>query len=233
MQKTKLNHQGFGVVAIVATILVLAAAGGTGYLVWHKNHESKTKTSSMPTGKPTIGNSATSAFSKLPENWTEYKNDANGFRVGYPTAWGVIDVTTLQTPAYANAGDNLDGKLTLYFSKKDDFSTVAQKYGATIKPAADGKQWIVVDENPAAADGYKVGDIYKTVSKPVNGGRAIDLSFTDEECQQTHFVLELKHGFVGINLPELCGSEASPITDESKDAYTKLVSDFLKTIAIY
>lgn len=233
MQKRKLNNQGFGIVAVLIVVLVLLAIGAAGYLVWQKNHDKPIHTThkTHTTNNKPVATAPT--FSKLPENWTEYKNDANGLRLGYPTEWGMLDATTLHTPTYTNVGKNLDGRLAINFSKKDGFNTVARKYGATITPAADGKNWIVAEENPAAVDGYKVGDSYRTISKSVNGGNAIDLSFTDEECQQTHFVLELKQSYADISLPELCAFESSPITDENKAAYTKLVSDFLKIITVY
>jgi len=235
MQKRKLNNQGFGLVGVLVVVLVVVAIGGAGYFVWQKNHDDKLKTAQNSKTDNNESTTATTAptFNKLPENWTEYKNDANGLRLGYPTEWGVLDIATLHTPNYTNVGKNLDGQFAINFSKKDGFSAMAQKYGATIKPAADGKSWIVTDENPAAVDGYKIGDSYKTISKPVNGGNAIDLSFTDEECQYTHFVLELKQSYADIGLPKLCAFETSPITDENRAAYTKLISDFLKTITVY
>jgi hypothetical protein len=127
----------------------------------------------------------------------------------------------------------MQGQLVLTVSKKDGFTIVARKYGATIKPSGDGKSWVVAEENPANVDSYKVGDTYKAKEVKVSGGTAIDLTFVDEECTQTRWLFSLKDSYAVVTIPELCSANLEPISGTNKAAYTKLVSDFLNTVTIY
>jgi len=176
-------------------------------------------------------------MNKLPSNWLEYKNDEVGLRLGYPKEWGDLDKITLSTADYENDSKSLQGRLAISISKKEGFTVVARKYGATIKPSSDGKSWVVSEENPANVDNYQVGDIYKTKGHKVNGGTAIDLSYGDEDCSLPRWLLELKDSYAVISLPELCavGTETGrePVSDANQKAFDKLKEDFINTITVY
>lgn len=52
----KLNNKGFGILGILLVIIVLAAAGGVGAYVWHKNHKAKTTANSTSSSSLTRKN---------------------------------------------------------------------------------------------------------------------------------------------------------------------------------
>lgn len=229
----KKNQQGFSVVESLLILVVVGIIGFVGWYVW----QAKNKTNKSPDTANQISTPAEPIFNKLPSGWLEYKSDENGLRLGYPSEWGALDKTTLHTPDYQDNTKNLQGRLIVMLSKKDGFTVVARKYGATIKPSSDGKSWIVSEENPANVDNYKVGNTYKTKEQKVNGGTVIDLSFDDEDCTQTQWLLELKNSYTVVTIPELCagfnGTERTAVSDTNKQRYAKLITDFLSTITVY
>lgn len=91
-------------------------------------------------------------------------------------------------------------------------------------------------ENPAAVDGYNVGDTYKTKDIKVNGATAIDLTDVDEDCTMPRWLIAAKDSYAVLSLPELCpvmaGSKLE-LSDSNQTAYQKLVNDFVKTITVY
>lgn len=236
------TEKGFALVEGLLILVIVGMLGGLGWYVWNTNKN----TNESLTSADTVANSSAAkyskkptspTFNKLPNGWTEYKNDEKGLRLGYPKVWGALafrqEFQQLVTPAYQNDGQNLEGSLTVKFSAKNGFSIVAQKYGATIKPSDDGKSWIVANENPSSIDNYKAGDTYNTKEEKINGGVAIDLSYGDEGCSVARWLAELKNSYLEISLPSLCSSNFQPVSSSNQAAYTKLRSDFLSTVTIY
>lgn len=234
------NTKGFTLIEGLLILVIAGLLGGTGWYVWSaKKKADKSLNTAAQTEIQVDSKKAASqspVFNKLPDGWFEYKSDENGLRLGYPKEWGELK-TNLQTADYQDDTKSLQGRLIISISKKDDFTVVARKYGATIKRSSDDKSWVVVEENPANVDNYKVGETYKTKEEKVNGGVAIDLSYTDEDCTLPRWFLELKDNYAMVSLPELCavGTETGrePITDANQQAFDKLKTEFLNTITVY
>ena len=234
MNTLRHNTKGFGTIELLLALVVVAVLAGAGAYLYYQDH--KASTTSEGTSHTQTNQNITSAgpvFNKLLDGWVEYKNNDAGLRLGYPKEWGTLDSTTLETATYQNDSQNLQGKFSIAIAKKAGFTVVARKYGATIAPSSDGTTWTVVAENPADVDGYKVGDTYKATTEKVNGGIAIDLSFVDEECTQTRWLLSLKDSYAVVTIPELCPATLQPIPDTNKTAYATLKTDFLSSITVY
>ncbi len=238
----KNNQKGFSIIEIVLVIAVVGLLGTVGLLVYKGHKKTTTPASVAKTSTPAAATPTGPVFATLPSGWIEYKNEANGFRMGYPKEWGVIskvDAETQSTPAYRDNTKNLQGKMVLITSKKEGFTVSAAKYGATIKPSADGTSWIVASENPAAADKYKVGDTYKTTTFKVNGGTVININVTDEDCTLPHWLVTTKTAYIQVLLPELCPLPATPgamdrtLSDANQKAFDQMMANVQKTITIY
>jgi len=232
----KLNGRGLGSVETALLLVLVALVCFVGGYVWHAKQAADKNLAVHPTSVAASKPGAP-IFKKLPSDWIEYRSAANGLRLGYPMQWGTLDQTTLQTPSNQDQAGGMQGRLSITFSEKVGFTVVARKYGATIKPSDDGKTWVVADENPAVADNYKVGDVYKARKEKVSGGSAIDLSFVDEGCTQTRYLLTLKSSYAVITIPEFCPEEPansnSDAATAAKTAYSQLLTDFLSSITVY
>lgn len=242
MGRPQNKQSGFAALEAILIVVIIGIVGSTGWFVLNaKRNTDKSlagNNSTAPTySKKNHTNNPNKAsgpvFNKLPTDWTEYKNDADGLRFGYPKKFGTLTGKPLSTGGYRNDSENLQGRVVASVSAKEGFSIYASKYGATIKPSSDGKTWIVSEENPAASDGYKVGDTYKTKNVIVNGGTAIDLTVYDEECTLPRYLLSLKDSYAVVSLPELCPANLEPVTTANKDAYNKLIADFIASITLY
>jgi len=243
----KQNQKGFSAVEAILIIIVVALIAAAGWYVWSKNKKDDKQNdthTSQSSEESKHQEDTTPVFSTLPSNWTEYKSDSDGLRFGYPKEWGTLDLekstvritataTSMMTAVYQNDSLNLQGRTMLTISKKEGFSVVARKYGATIKRSADGKSWVVSEVNPANVGNDKVGDTYKTKEVKVNGGTALDLSFVDEDCTHSRWLLELKNSYAEVSIPELCPNDGTLPTQANKDAYAKVIGDFVKSITVY
>jgi hypothetical protein len=90
-----LNNKGFGIVGILAIIVVLIAAGGTSTYVYHRDHKAKTVASTSSTSKG-ISPSTSSVTTTKPNpyaGWKPYtlKNEKLTFR--HPSSWQVSNTT--------------------------------------------------------------------------------------------------------------------------------------------
>jgi hypothetical protein len=234
----RLNENGFSAVEIVLIIAVIGLVGVSGWLFVdrQKDKPSDSTTSSQPeNNKSTESTTKTPGptFNPLPNGWVEYKNNEKGFRFGYPGEWGTLKGSPLSTDDYKDDSKNLQGRVIAEVSAKANYSVIASKYGATVKPSSDGKVWVVSEENPAAVDGYKVGDTYKTKDIKVNGGTVIDLTIRDEDCTLPRYLLTLKDSYVLVSIPELCPANFVAISSANQNAYTKLTADFISSLTVY
>ena len=238
--KIKNDQRGIAHVAMVfLVVVVLSVVGFAGWKVWD-NDKKKNNASSTPKNEKIAKDfktpvSTAPVFNKIPVDWLEYKDTENGFRLGYPSEWGTLGGSPLSTPEYRSDKQNLYGTLGVTYLEKANFSIVAQKYGATIKPSEDGKSWIVSEENPAKVDNYAVGDIYKTKEINVQGGKVIDLTYSDEYCTGGRWLMELKNNYVVFAIPTLCSAtnasgDLQMPSSANKAAYSKLFNELLQTV---
>ena len=95
---------------------------------------------------------------------------------------------------------------------------------------AQGK--IVSAENPANVDNYNVGDTYKITEHNISGGTAIDLSFDDEGCTQTRWLLSLKDSYALVTIPELC-QDTLDSSNSSKSAYESLRMQLFRSMTVF
>lgn len=242
INKIQNNQKGFAVLEAIVIVVIIGVVGFTGWFVLNAKkstdkslagNNSAIPTYNKKTAKKKSDKTLAPVFSKLPTDWVEYKSDIDGLRFGYPKEFGGLAGKPLSTNDYKNDIKNLQGRVTVSVSAKDGFSVYASKYGATIKPSSDGKTWTVSEENPAAGDGYKVGETYKIKNVGVNGGVAIDLTVFDEDCTLPRYLVSLNHEYAVVSIPELCPANLQPVTATSKAAYNKLTTDFIASITLY
>jgi len=85
MKKSSLNTKGFGLIGVLAVVLVLVIAGLTGWLVWNESHDSKktTTTNNSTSSKNTDTKTVTDPY----EGWKTAASTWAGFTVKYPADW--------------------------------------------------------------------------------------------------------------------------------------------------
>lgn len=79
------NQKGFAHIFAVLIILVLAAAGGIGWYVWHNQPESKNTKASG-----TQSNSSPATSSDTYTGWNTFSAPREGFTIKYPPTWSVV-----------------------------------------------------------------------------------------------------------------------------------------------
>jgi len=95
MRNQSLNNKGFGLVAVLAVIILLALAGGTGVYVYHRDHKTKatttagntnTKSSTQATKR---GSTATPPPADPYAGWKTYTSSSMMLSFMYPSNWTV------------------------------------------------------------------------------------------------------------------------------------------------
>lgn len=228
----KKNQNGFSGLVGLLLILVVAAIGFVGWQVWHGKQGKSDKTI-LPSESKTLNTPTQPVFSTLPANFREYKLDSFGFRMGYPSAAGLMaegvgtnTIFQADTPRVYDASKNLDGGYQLRIYDKSTFTFATAKYGATIKP--EGGKWIVVAVNPADTQ-YKVGDQYEMTPKRINGGTAYEFTDNDEGYPTVQWIIELDKGYAVVVIPRLTTRDmmTNEVTTANRQAYTELTNQVL------
>ncbi|MBP7807231.1 hypothetical protein KA047_01910 [Candidatus Saccharibacteria bacterium] len=241
-----MNQRGFTAIEIVLIVAVVGLIGGIGWFVWDRNNTKKsesTTTSSQQSSQETATTDTTSAepvYAELPNDFTEFKVDQSGIRLGYPTVAGEMKSTSASsgaiylatTPDTYNKENKWQGSFSLDIYTAKNFTYTTGKYGVTIKPQGD--KWIVTKVNPAVED-YKVGDTYKMDEKKINGGVAYEFTDNDESAPVTSWVIKLKAGYAVVSLPKLTTTDLieDPVTEANRKAYTQLSEQVLASFTVF
>ncbi|MFC1419379.1 hypothetical protein [Streptacidiphilus cavernicola] len=88
MQKLLPNTKGFGLIAVLAVVVVLGVIGGGGAYVYHQNHKTKPATKTSTTSK-SDGSSSTKPkpVADVYAGWGTYTSAKEGLSFRYPSGW--------------------------------------------------------------------------------------------------------------------------------------------------
>jgi hypothetical protein len=120
MPKGALNNKGFGLIAILLAIVVLALVAGGGVYVYHKDHKTKvvtnsTKTSTSSTSKSSSG--STTATTNPYAGWKTYCDTTYKYCFKYPGSWKLVtELSAQQSGGTGQVGlTSADGSVTVSY----------------------------------------------------------------------------------------------------------------------
>jgi hypothetical protein len=234
------SQTGFSHIILPLLIVVLGAAGFTGWKVYEASKNPKSaQTSTVATTPPPPTPAQPSET--IPEGFIEYRNEELGFKFAYPEEWGVLSEDSGQyenilhrtkTPQYV--GQNLQGVVDVTAYDKENFTISSRKYGPTIKPIKKDSffSWEVIESNPAD-ETTKLGDKYEVkVAREIDETKVFNLFSGDEGCYTAQWVFETKDSWITIRLPAVCADNIDVIPQNRLDTYEQITDKILNTIQI-
>jgi hypothetical protein len=94
MRKKSLNSRGFGLIGVLIAVIVLAAVGGVGVYVYHRDHKAKATTESSNTSSKS-SSTTTPPPADPYAGWKMYTDSTNHYGFKYPSDW-TLTVDTSQ-----------------------------------------------------------------------------------------------------------------------------------------
>lgn len=87
--RKELSSKGFGLIGVLAVIVVLAVVGGAGAYVYHRNHKPETTSGDNHSMQTTTNTSAKASDSNSTSavTWQTYVNTEAGLTFKYPSNW--------------------------------------------------------------------------------------------------------------------------------------------------
>lgn len=201
------TQNGFSIVGIVITILILIGASFVGWRVYG-SHGKKTDDASQKAGNTNIANKQKGSKEeyKAPEGFVVYDNRELGFRFSYPNHWGALSpkegssmILELQTVAAFSESNDI--QFTVWADKVEKFKTYPNYKQFTFMPIPDGDDYIW--KHASSDYGVEAGTTveFSVAKKPKINDVQVYGIYGGHACEDNQqWLFPINDTFVGINI---------------------------------